>query len=118
MTAKERKVRDLKEEREAVKRDKVHWVKAEREYRRAKKAQRAGLCTAKIVRTPGTCGGRARLDNTRLTVQVIAANFNAGMYFNELAHAFFVPACCAETMYRYYARQKLNVKRKILRGTA
>jgi uncharacterized protein (DUF433 family) len=32
-----------------------------------------------IVRTPGTCGGRPRIAEHRLTVHNIAIDFNAGM---------------------------------------
>jgi uncharacterized protein (DUF433 family) len=32
-----------------------------------------------IVRTPGTCGGRPRIDGHRLTVHNIAIEFNAGL---------------------------------------
>jgi len=32
-----------------------------------------------IVRTPGTCGGRPRIAGTRITVEKIAIDFNAGM---------------------------------------
>ena len=31
-----------------------------------------------IVRTPGTCGGRPRIAGTRITVENIAIDFNAG----------------------------------------
>jgi uncharacterized protein (DUF433 family) len=32
-----------------------------------------------IVQTPGICGGRPRIAGTRITVQNIAIDFNAGM---------------------------------------
>lgn len=32
-----------------------------------------------IVSTPGTCGGRPRIARTRITVENIAIDFNAGM---------------------------------------
>jgi uncharacterized protein (DUF433 family) len=32
-----------------------------------------------IVQTPGTCGGRPRITGTRITVQNIAIDFNAGV---------------------------------------
>ena len=32
-----------------------------------------------IVRTPGTCGGRPRIAETRITVENIAIDFNAGL---------------------------------------
>ena len=32
-----------------------------------------------IVKTPGVCGGRPRISGTRVTVQTIAMDFNAGM---------------------------------------
>jgi uncharacterized protein (DUF433 family) len=34
---------------------------------------------ALIVQTPGICGGRPRIAGTRITVQNIAIDFNAGM---------------------------------------
>lgn len=37
-----------------------------------------------IVETPGVCGGRPRIAGTRITVQNIAIDFNAGMNPEEI----------------------------------
>jgi uncharacterized protein (DUF433 family) len=37
-----------------------------------------------VVQTPGTCGGRPRIAVTRVTIQNIAIDFNAGMQPEEI----------------------------------
>jgi uncharacterized protein (DUF433 family) len=37
-----------------------------------------------VVQTPGTCGGRPRIAGTRVTIQNIAIDFNAGMQPEEI----------------------------------
>lgn len=37
-----------------------------------------------IIKTPAVCGGRPRIAGTRITIQNIAINFNAGMSSEEI----------------------------------
>jgi uncharacterized protein (DUF433 family) len=61
-----------------------------------------------IVRTPGTCGGRPRIAGTRITVQNIAIDFNAGMtpqqMIDERPHLTLAKIYAALTY--YYANQE------------
>lgn len=41
-----------------------------------------------IVSTPGTCGGRPRIAGTRMSVQNIAIDYNAGMSPKEIVSEF------------------------------
>jgi uncharacterized protein (DUF433 family) len=43
-----------------------------------------------IVKTPKVCGGRARIDGTRLTVEGILDMFSSGMNKNEIIDAVMV----------------------------
>lgn len=38
-----------------------------------------------LVSTPGTCGGRLRIDGTRITVQRIATMYNEGQTADDIA---------------------------------
>ncbi len=61
-----------------------------------------------IVRTPGTCGGRPRIAGTRITVENIAIDFNAGMtpqqIIDERPHLTLAQIYAALTY--YYANKK------------
>ena len=61
-----------------------------------------------IVRTPGTCGGRPRIAGTRITVENIAIDFNAGMspqqIIDERPHLTLAQVYAALTY--YYANKK------------
>lgn len=41
-----------------------------------------------LVRTPGVCGGRLRIDGTRITVNQIAAMFKKGLSAEEIAGTY------------------------------
>ncbi|TAE33094.1 MAG: DUF433 domain-containing protein [Candidatus Kapaibacterium sp.] len=41
-----------------------------------------------IIRTDGTCGGRPRIDGTRIEVSTIAAYIKQGVTIEELAHYY------------------------------
>ncbi|MEG3876564.1 DUF433 domain-containing protein [Microcoleus sp. herbarium7] len=61
-----------------------------------------------IVRTPGTCGGRPRIAGTRITVENIAIDFNAGMspqqIIDERPHLTLAQVYAA--LAYYYANKK------------
>ena len=61
-----------------------------------------------IVRTPGTCGGRPRIAGTRITVENIAIDSNAGMspqqIIDERPHLTLAQIYAALTY--YYANKK------------
>ncbi|MEG3846295.1 DUF433 domain-containing protein [Microcoleus sp. herbarium19] len=61
-----------------------------------------------IVRTPGTCGGRPRIAGTRITVENIAIDFNAGMspqqIIDERPHLTLAQIYAA--LAYYYANKK------------
>ena len=61
-----------------------------------------------IVRTPGTCGGRPRIAGTRITVENIAIDSNAGMspqqIIDERLHLTLAQIYAALTY--YYANKK------------
>lgn len=56
-----------------------------------------------IVETPGTCGGRPRIDGTRISVQVIAEYYNhhnsVGYILNALPHINAAQVHAALTYY-------------------
>ena len=41
-----------------------------------------------LVRTPGICGGRLRIDGTRLTVNQIVTLYHQGMSAEQIAQAY------------------------------
>jgi uncharacterized protein (DUF433 family) len=41
-----------------------------------------------LVRTPGTCGGRLRIDGTRITVNHVAAMFKQGQSAEDIAASY------------------------------
>ena len=61
-----------------------------------------------IVRTPGTCGGRPRIAGTRITVENIAIDSNAGMspqqIIDERTHLNLAQVYAA--LAYYYANKK------------
>lgn len=61
-----------------------------------------------IVRTPGTCGGRPRIAGTRIAVENIAIDFNAGMtpqqIIDERPHLTLAQVYAA--LAYYYANKK------------
>lgn len=61
-----------------------------------------------IICTPGTCGGRPRIAGTRITVENIAIDFNAGMspqqIIDERPHLTLAQIYAALTY--YYANKK------------
>ncbi len=61
-----------------------------------------------IVRTPGTCGGRPRIAGTRITVENIAIDSNAGMspqqIIDERPHLTLAQIYAALTY--YYANKE------------
>jgi uncharacterized protein (DUF433 family) len=61
-----------------------------------------------IVSTPGTCGGRPRIAGTRITVENIVIDFNAGMtpqqIIDERPHLTLAQIYAA--LAYYYANQK------------
>ena len=61
-----------------------------------------------IVRTPDVCGGRPRIAGTRVTVQTIAIDFNAGMKPEEIVseRMHLVPSQVYATLAYYYANRE------------
>jgi uncharacterized protein (DUF433 family) len=43
---------------------------------------------AMLVQTPGVCGGRLRIDGTRITVQCIAALYKQGQSAEDIARSY------------------------------
>ncbi len=59
-----------------------------------------------IVKTPGVCGGRARIDGTRIGVEIIAGMYLSGATTEEIAegyrHAGITPAKVHAALAYYY----------------
>ena len=43
---------------------------------------------SRVVKTPGVCGGRARVDGTRITVWLIVLMLREGQSMRDLAQAY------------------------------
>lgn len=69
---------------------------------------------ATIVKTPGTCGGSARIDGTRLAVWFIASEFQAGVTQRELVDS--LPTLTDDgfdAAIRYALANKAEIQREI-----
>ncbi|MBE9056811.1 MULTISPECIES: DUF433 domain-containing protein [Sphaerospermopsis] len=62
-----------------------------------------------IVRTPGTCGGRPRIADTRITVQYIVNEIKSGMTPEEIIEdkPFLTIAGIYTALAYYYANKEL-----------
>lgn len=73
----------------------------------------------KIVRSADTCDGRWRIEGTRITVGMLTALFLDGMKISRIHGRDYYPHLTrqqVEDALRFYARQPVRAKRRILLG--
>lgn len=67
-----------------------------------------------IVRTPETCGGRARIDGTRLPVWLLVLRERMGSSETEILHSYpSITAADLDAAWEYYRRNTLEIDRDI-----
>lgn len=63
-----------------------------------------------IVKTPGICGGRARIDGTRIGVEIVVGMYKAGMTVGEIIEGYrdshITPAKVHAALAYYYDNQR------------
>ncbi len=67
-----------------------------------------------IVRTPETCGGRARIDGTRLPVWLLVLRERMGSSEAEILHSYpSIAAADLDAAWDYYRKNTLEIDRDI-----
>lgn len=78
----------------------------------------ATLMIARIVATPGTCGGKPRIDGTRMKVEDVAMYHAGGMTVEEIVEDFELTPAQVHTALAYYYDHQEEIERDIAEGEA
>ena len=74
------------------------------------------LAIEHIVATPGVCGGKPRIANTRMRVQDVAVNHKSGMTVEEIMEGFGLEAAQVYAALAYYYDHQEEIDRQMREG--